>query len=144
MEEKKPMWLHKCEQCYACLQWCPQESIQIGKKTSNRARYHHLEVSLKDMISKKDLNVNATNKLGNTPLHHAAVNGWTELARLLIDNGADLNIKNVKGETPLQIAVREIYSAKRIGRKTRLQFLLYFSSYFRFFPYFWRNFYKND
>ncbi|HOT90871.1 MAG TPA: EFR1 family ferrodoxin [Anaerolineae bacterium] len=50
LQEGKPVWNHKCEQCFACLQWCPQEAIQFGKNTSQRKRYHHPEVSLKEVI----------------------------------------------------------------------------------------------
>ena len=50
LQEGKPTWNHKCEQCFACLQWCPQEAIQFGKNTSQRGRYHHPEISLKDVI----------------------------------------------------------------------------------------------
>ncbi len=50
MINQKPSWLHRCEQCLACLQWCPQEAIQSGKKTVKYRRYHHPEVILKDMI----------------------------------------------------------------------------------------------
>lgn len=50
LQEGKPVWNHKCEQCFACLQWCPQEAIQFGKNTSQRARYHHPEILLKDVI----------------------------------------------------------------------------------------------
>jgi ferredoxin len=46
----KPTWLHHCEQCLACIQWCPQEAIQFGKKTPRYERYHHPEVTLQDMI----------------------------------------------------------------------------------------------
>jgi ferredoxin len=47
----KPIWLHHCEQCLACIQWCPQEAIQYGKRTPRHERYHHPEVTLEDMIS---------------------------------------------------------------------------------------------
>jgi len=50
MVDKKPVWLHKCEQCFACLQWCPQEAIQCGKNTAGRKRYHNPAVSLKDFL----------------------------------------------------------------------------------------------
>jgi len=50
MREGKPVWNHRCEQCFACLQWCPQEAIQYGKKTPKYERYHHPEVLLKDML----------------------------------------------------------------------------------------------
>lgn len=37
----KPTWLHHCQGCLACLQWCPTAAIEFGKKTAGRARYHH-------------------------------------------------------------------------------------------------------
>jgi ferredoxin len=48
----KPVWSHKCEQCLACIQWCPQQAIQYGKRTLRYERYHHPEVTLKDMLGK--------------------------------------------------------------------------------------------
>lgn len=46
----KPKWSERCEQCYACLQWCPKESIQVrNKQTSGRRRYHHPEIVLNDI-----------------------------------------------------------------------------------------------
>jgi Pyruvate/2-oxoacid:ferredoxin oxidoreductase delta subunit len=50
MVNEKPAWLHRCEQCFACLQWCPQEAIQCGKKTTRYPRYHHPEITLKEML----------------------------------------------------------------------------------------------
>jgi formate hydrogenlyase subunit 6/NADH:ubiquinone oxidoreductase subunit I len=50
MTDGKPRWFHRCEQCMACIQWCPQEAIQYGKKTVNYLRYHHPEVILEDML----------------------------------------------------------------------------------------------
>jgi len=50
MINEKPAWLHRCEQCLACIQWCPQEAIQYGKKMAKYPRYHHPEVTLKDML----------------------------------------------------------------------------------------------
>ena len=37
-------------------------------------------------------------------------NGWVELAELLITNGADLEVKNDDGDTPLMLAVRSEHS----------------------------------
>lgn len=51
MEEGRPHWENHCEQCLACIQWCPQEAIQYGKKTIKYKRYHHPEVKLKDMVN---------------------------------------------------------------------------------------------
>jgi len=49
MENKKPVWQHKCEHCMGCLQWCPQEAIQYGK-TKGRKRYHNPKTQIKDFI----------------------------------------------------------------------------------------------
>ncbi len=51
LEAGKPAWLHHCEQCLACIQWCPREAIQFGKKTPRYERYHHPEVTLQDMMA---------------------------------------------------------------------------------------------
>jgi len=41
-----------------------------------------------------------------TPLHDATTCGKTEIARLLIKMGADVNAKDYKGSTPLRLARR--------------------------------------
>lgn len=56
MVNEKPVWLHRCEQCFACLQWCPQEAIQHGKRTPKYQRYHHPEVTLKDLLEQAKAN----------------------------------------------------------------------------------------
>jgi ferredoxin len=47
----RPAWRHHCEQCLACIQWCQQEAIQFGKKTPHYKRYHHPEITLRDMLT---------------------------------------------------------------------------------------------
>jgi ferredoxin len=51
LEAGKPIWQHHCDQCLACIQWCPREAIQFGKKTPRYERYHHPEVTLQEMIA---------------------------------------------------------------------------------------------
>ncbi len=46
----QPSWKGHCEQCLACLQWCPEAAIQFGKTTVGRTRYHNPNVKLADMI----------------------------------------------------------------------------------------------
>lgn len=50
MKQDKPQWQHRCEQCFACLQWCPDEAIQYGRVTARKKRYRHPEVTLQDML----------------------------------------------------------------------------------------------
>lgn len=53
LEDGKPIWMHHCQQCMACIQWCPQEAIQHKNKTSKRNRYHNPEVSLQEILDQK-------------------------------------------------------------------------------------------
>lgn len=46
----------------------------------------------------------ATDGRGDQPIHHAARNGDTEIVRLLIEAGADVNAKNPRGHTVLYCA----------------------------------------
>jgi len=51
------------------------------------------------------INVNSTNeKNGWTALHYAADKGRAKIAKILIENGADIDRRDVKGRTPLHIA----------------------------------------
>ncbi len=53
MVENKPVWRQHCEQCFACLQWCPQQAIQFGQNTAGRMRYHHPDIRINDMFTEK-------------------------------------------------------------------------------------------
>lgn len=48
--------------------------------------------------------VNASNALGNTPLHMATHGGFDSVVKYLAARGAAINVKNKAGETPLRIA----------------------------------------
>ncbi|MGM0442672.1 MAG: EFR1 family ferrodoxin [Fibrobacterota bacterium] len=49
--EGHPVWGAQCEQCMACIQWCPANAIQMGKKTIKRSRYHHPAVTSEDIAA---------------------------------------------------------------------------------------------
>ena len=46
----KPLWHDHCVMCFACLQWCPRESVQAGRATVGYERYHHPDITLADML----------------------------------------------------------------------------------------------
>jgi len=48
----RPRWNHNCEQCMACLQWCPKEAIQFRNASANRKRYKRPGVSAEMIIPK--------------------------------------------------------------------------------------------
>jgi ankyrin repeat protein len=45
-----------------------------------------------------------------TPLHYAAMWGWTPACKLLLRRGADINATNLTGRTPLMFAVEGYHS----------------------------------
>ena len=47
-----PTWRGHCEQCMACLQWCPKQAIQFKQITQKRKRYHHPDISAEELIRK--------------------------------------------------------------------------------------------
>ena len=49
--DNRPGWGSACEQCMACIQWCPSKAIEYGNKTQQRKRYIHPEIELADMIA---------------------------------------------------------------------------------------------
>ncbi len=51
MAGERPAWRQRCEQCFACLQWCPKEAIQFGSNTAQCERYHHPEVKITEMLA---------------------------------------------------------------------------------------------
>jgi ferredoxin len=46
-----PVWHHLCQECMACLHWCPERAIEYGAKTGSRGRYTHPDVELQDMVA---------------------------------------------------------------------------------------------
>ena len=54
LKEDKPLWQNKCQQCLACINFCPEKCIQFGEKTKKTQRYHHPEITVKDLVSQKN------------------------------------------------------------------------------------------
>ncbi len=49
MQNNKPVFLHKCEQCMACIQLCPQRAINYKAKTQKRGRYLNPAISIEEL-----------------------------------------------------------------------------------------------
>ncbi|MDC0065748.1 ankyrin repeat domain-containing protein, partial [Verrucomicrobia bacterium] len=67
--------------------------------------------------------VNTQNKNGRTALHWATVNGHKDIVELLINEGADVNLKDLAGETPLDwigaLSLEEAYLPEAKGEKIK-------------------------
>jgi ankyrin repeat protein len=61
--------------------------------------------------------INAANPVGDTAVHIAAAQGYGEVVKLLASEGAELNVRNAKGLTPLGAV------ATRAGRKSMVDLL---------------------
>ncbi len=48
-----PEWQHKCQQCLACINFCPEKAIEYGKQTQKTKRYHHPEISIEEIAKQK-------------------------------------------------------------------------------------------
>lgn len=46
----EPVWHHLCQECMACLHWCPERAIEYGGKTASRGRYTHPDVDIHDIL----------------------------------------------------------------------------------------------
>jgi ferredoxin len=55
MQDDRPHWNGKCQQCYACLQWCKKEAIDYKKVTVGLKRYHHPEIKRRAIIGQKSV-----------------------------------------------------------------------------------------
>lgn len=45
MDGKAPQFGQRCEQCMACIQYCPKKAINYRQKTAKRGRYNHPAIS---------------------------------------------------------------------------------------------------
>lgn len=52
MQEGKPTWHKNCQCCLACMNYCPNQAIELGK-SQNKKRYHHPSVSASEYIKLK-------------------------------------------------------------------------------------------
>lgn len=49
MSEGRPNWLHRCEMCFACDEWCPRDAVHHWGRPDG-AKYHHPAVKARDLF----------------------------------------------------------------------------------------------
>lgn len=81
--------------------------IKFRNQTLLSREYTYKDIVLMELLLKYGANPNhlATYQITSI-LHYAAANGEEEIVKLLIENGADVNIKNRRKETPLDVAAK--------------------------------------
>ncbi|MCD8341711.1 MAG: EFR1 family ferrodoxin [Clostridiales bacterium] len=50
LTEDGVVWGHDCQQCMACIMWCPNQAIRHPNVPEKRRRYRNPNVTLKDML----------------------------------------------------------------------------------------------
>jgi ankyrin repeat protein len=56
------------------------------------------------LLLERNVQVNAVDDQGQTPLHVAAIWGQAAMVQFLLDHGADISLKTKDGETALDVA----------------------------------------
>ena len=88
-----------------------RESFGYGMTPLHKAVFHGKCHSLHALIQ-RGADVNSLWRCGNypeswyNPLMIAAINGHEEVAKMLLENGSNVNWKSDSGQTPLDIAVK--------------------------------------
>ena len=80
------------------------ERVNGAKPTTATGKLYQkrLQTLLPLIAEGQDVNVTTTETKGNTALHYACAFGDVELAKWLIENGADTTAKTEAGKTPME------------------------------------------
>ena len=95
------------------------EKIAYDRSVLHKAAYYSGSATLLENLITQGADVNARDKGAWTPLHLAAKNGHVEALQILLENGANMHVKDIKhGWTPLHIAIvsKQYESAKFLIR----------------------------
>jgi hypothetical protein len=88
----------------------PKQEVFEVPETGPPESHLHIAVreghmhSVKFLLEQEETDMNATDGMGNTPLHLALEQGQEVLAALLVQHGAGVNVANALGRTPLHLA----------------------------------------
>lgn len=83
---------------------CDENRISLLHMVAANGHFECAQLLLK-CSQVREISLNSVNTEGNTPLHWAALNCHISLVRLLLENGADFNIKNHVDRTAFDEAV---------------------------------------
>ncbi|CAH0772952.1 unnamed protein product [Bemisia tabaci] len=76
------------------------------------ATWRGQEVLFRTILENGECEINGPSELGRTALHLAAINGSTSLVKALLEKGAEVNVYDLDGASPLHYACR--HSAKLV------------------------------
>ena len=48
--DQKVVWNGTCENCQACLHWCPMQAVQNGTNSEKCRRYHHPDIHISEIM----------------------------------------------------------------------------------------------
>ncbi len=78
----------------------------FGEKPIHRAAYKGDLKKVKKIIERNPNQINVQDSLRFTPLHLASGKGHIEIVEFLLNHGADIELENIHGDTPLTLAAR--------------------------------------
>ncbi|GEM_PF-2809027 len=82
--------------------WTPLHYAILGLTTDTQS-----QLKLIKTLAQHNANLNARSNINNTPLHFAAEENLPEVARILIELGAELDIQDIDQWTPLMLAINQ-------------------------------------
>ena len=91
--------------------------LRSQRRKPNPVELEAVTLEAVTIAAERDVDVNAANDDGNTALHAAAAHGYDSVVALLVEQGADLDVRNKSGQTPLASATSgRMLGAVRQGR----------------------------